>query len=891
MNRFNGIRRVLRLGARPAELNEELAFHFDLTVEELVAQGLTPRQAEEEARRRFGDERRWRRELGRIDRSASLREGGMDRLGAAADVLRYAFRRIGRSPGLALGVILTFGLGIGANATMFAIVDRLLLSPPAHVQDAASVRRAVVRADDSAEITHSSVFSYPQLQDLSAATSFSVAAYAGRSLTVGRGEEAREISAALATGNFFSLLGARPQLGRFYTPEEDRVGAEGVAVIGQEMWRRDFAGDPDVIGSTVDFGYGPFTIVGVAPPGFTGADLGRVDLWVPLRTGQALMAGTWWQNGRHGFWLHPVMRLAAGVDPTVAEAEATALVRQGDASAGIDSERLRVVATPLLAARGPDAPPEAAVARWLAGLSLLVLLIACANVANLLLAHTIRQRREVGIRLALGSSRTRIAAQVLTESLLLATLGGGAALLFARVAGGLLGTTLLPDVEWQSTGLEWRVATLVLLLSCTAGIAAGVIPGLQAARPRVSETLKSGGRSVTTAGGRPRSALTVLQAALSVVLLIGSGLFVRSLQEVRSLDLGFEPEGVLLVNPVFERGLTPPERVQILIRAREELLRLPGVTHASGDITVPFQSIQGVGLRVPGVDSIPGSTAIHTVDPGYFAGMGLRVLRGRPLTADDGLGTPRVVVVNEAMATRLWPGEEALGRCLLVNADEENADELPCSTVVGIVEDAVDFDLVEERRMHYFVPAAQQQVQSEPEAMLIRVEGDAEEMIGPVQRALFRVDPRLRYARVGPLQDRIDPRARSWRLGATMFTAFGLLALLVAGIGLYSVLAFGVAERTQELGIRAALGAGRGQLVGMVVRKGMQLVGIGVALGLLAAMIAASRIEPLLFQVRPRDPLVFAAAAGAFLLVGLLASVVPARRATRVDPMVALRAD
>jgi predicted permease len=890
MERFPGVRRVLRLGARSVELAEELAFHFDQTVEELVSKGVPRLQAEEEARRRFGDHRRWRRELLRIDRGAAIRQDWTERASAAWDTVRYAFRRLRLAPGLTLGVVLTFGLGIGANATMFMIVDRLLLSPPAHVEDADAVHRLLVQVEGQDGRTVS-VLSYPNYRDVNVASSFaSVAAYAGREVTVGRGEEARRMSSSLATGNFFSLLGARPALGRFYTPEEDQVGAAGMVVIGYELWRGQFGGSADVLDRTIDFGYGPFAIVGVAPPGFTGVDLKRVDLWLPLHTTQALMAGTWWENGRYGYWLHMVGRLAPGVSATSASEEATALLRQGDSEAGVASDNVRVVAAPLIAARGPDAPPEAAVARWLAGLSLLVLLIACANVANLLLAHTIRQRREVGIRLALGSSRGRIMAQVLVESLLLAAMGGAAAILMARLASGVLSETLLPDVAWQSTGLEWRITLLVLLLALLAGTFAGLIPAIQASRPRLAETLKSGGRSVTDGGGRTRSGLTILQTAFSVLLLVGSGLFVRSLHEARSLDLGFDADGLLLFSPVFDQGLTNAQTRDIMWRARERLLQVPGVEHASGDVSIPFYSLRGTGLRIPEVDSIPGNTAVHVVDPGYFSAARLRIVRGRPISEADTRAAERVAVINETMARLVWPGEEALGRCLMVGGDSGSPDP-PCSTVVGIAEDARNFDLVEDPSMHFFVPAAQEVVDMTPEAMLIRVQGDADGKLRDVQRALLEVDPALRYAHVRPIQELIDPRARSWRLGATMFTAFGLLALLVAGIGLYSVLAFGVAERTHELGIRSALGAGRERLIGMVVARGLWLVGTGVALGLVAAMGAASRIEPLLFQVRARDPLTLAVAALTLILVGALASWMPAIRATRVDPSRALRAD
>jgi predicted permease len=902
MERFPGIRRVFRLGVAKRELDEELAFHFERTVEELRQGGLSGEEAEAEARRRFGSERRWRREIERLDRRAEAWRRWRERAELVGRSLEYALRRMRRSPGFTAGVVLTFALGIGANATMFGIVDRLLLRPPPHVEDPASVRRVWIEQfiPFTGEREIQEYLTYPDFLDLTRAESFAdIAAFARRELTVGRGEASRLLDAHLVTGNFFSLLGARPAVGRFFGPEEDRVGAAGVAVISYGMWRRDFGGDRDILSRTLDFGYGPYPIVGVAPRGFTGVNPEAVDFWVPLRTTNAQLRGdTRWMESRGHYWMRFVARLRPGVSPEAAAAEATVLHRQGrreQIEAGDHDPEARALVAPLLLSRGALAPEEAAVAKWLAGISLIVLLIACANVANLLLARSVRQRREIGIRLALGSSRGRLLGQVLAESLLLAAVGGGAALLVTRWGGTLLQGLLLPDVAWAESALDARVGAFVLALTVLAGLVTGLIPALQASRPGLVEELKSGARGASALGSRTRDALTVVQAGLSVVLLVGAGLFVRSLDRVRELDLGLDPRGVLLVESIFDRELSEEAQADYFRRAAERLRALPGVSGASPDISIPFWSVASYELRVPGLDSVPtlttGGPALHAVAPDYFGIMGLRVTRGRGLLDTDSRGAPPVVVVNETLARVVWPGQEALGKCLIVIRDRK-APEPPCAEVVGVVENARRFDLVEDASMDYYLAIDQGLAGDSPEGLLVGIgDRDPERMIPAIQRELLAVEPGLRHAEVTPLGSFLASQSRSWTLGAAMFSAFGVLALLVAAVGLYSVLAFTVAQRTQELGIRSALGASRERLLGLVLGKGVGLVAAGVLVGLGLALLAGPRLEPLLFQVSPRDPLVLGGVALVLLLVAVVASGAPAWRATRVDPSVALRAD
>jgi predicted permease len=741
------------------------------------------------------------------------------------------------------------------------------------------------------------IFSYPDYEQFAKTKSFSsVAAIGGTQITVGQGLEARQLKGVQATASFFPLLGVRPALGRFFGPAEDRPGAPGVAVIGYEAWQRLYGGDRGVLGRTLDSGNGPYTIIGVAPKGFTGIDLSRVDVWLPLHVYSAQAMPLCWDK-RNCIWLRAVARLAPGVPARTAEAEATTLYRNGMAASNggrLDDPHTRVIGAPVIAARGPKASSESKVALWLAGISLIVLLIACANVANLLLSRAIRQRREIGIRLALGSSRGRVLGQVLTESVIFSLLGGIAAFLLTIWGGAFLRHVLLPDIAWQSTGSEIRIVGAVVLLSVIAGATAGLIPGIQSSRPELAEVLKSGSRT-SAPGSRTRDALTVAQAALSVVLLVGAGLFLRSLHHVNALDLGLDPRGVLVVSPEFDRSITDQRKADFYSRALTRLAATPGVEAVSGDVSIPFWSSRAVDLRAPDLDSIPllpsGSPILHAVDPDYFRVLDLEVRRGRGIQPEDRKGAPRAVVINETMARTLWPGQDAIGKCLLIGDAPDGQKEPPCAAVVGVVENARAFELKQKAVMQYYVPRAQEVVDDNPGALLVRVRGEPSTSIPLIQRELQSLEPELRYADVRLLQEMIDPLARSWRLGAAMFTVFGLLALIVAGIGLYSVLAFSVAQRTFELGVRSALGAPRTRLLGLVLVQGARLAGIGIVLGLLVALLAAPKMANLLFETSPRDPRMLLGVAGVMGLVTILAAALPALRATRVDPSIALRSE
>lgn len=900
-----------RRGMRPKDPAEaadwEVEHHLAELVDRLVDEGMSPDEARLEAERRFGDPRSYRSRLERNERRRRTTMRRMAVWGLVTGAVGGMMRTLRRSPGFALGVVLTLALGIGANATMFSVLDRLLFSPPDHVVAPDAVRRVVLLQRFMGDMRRGYTITYPDYLDLRQAQAFSAVAAVtgGQESTVGSGPDATRVRMTMATWDFFTLLGVHPELGRFYGEDDDRVDAPGTAVISHEYWTRAFGGQRDVLGRTLRVAGHDYTIVGVAPAGFTGVDLRRVDVWLPLVRAGTDINGNGWRDSRGWYWLRAVVRLAPGVDPTAAAEESTALHRnahQEQIAKGDYPEDARLELDPLITARGPEASGESKVARWLGGVSLLVLLIACANVANLFLARGTRRRREVAVRLALGVGRGRLVATLVIESVLLALLGGVVALFLAVQAGGLMRGALLPGVLFPGNTVGGRVALFTVATAVVAGLLAGLGPSLQATRADLSGDLAMGAGASSSRRSRTRALLTVAQAALSVVLLVGAGLFVRSVAQVRSLDIGLDVDRLVMARLEFESTGTFPgmgsddatdasaqstENI-VYANAIERLRTVPGVASVAGTSS-PFQWAWATELAVPGRDSLPrlpgGGPYFQDVTPGYLSTVGLRVTRGRALSDTDAKGAPRVAVINETMARTLWPEEDPVGQCLLVG---EEAEE--CTTVVGVAEDGSRGSLEDEPFMAYYLPIAQREGRN-LEALYVRTDGDARALAARLAPVLRGLDPRVRYARMQPMRALLAPESRSWTLGATMFSAFGLLAVLVAAIGLYGVLAFDVAQRTRELGIRTALGAERGRLLRSVVSTGLRFGAAGVAIGLMVAWVAGGYARELLFHVSPHDPLVLGGVAVILLLVAGVASLLPGLRATRVDPSEALRVD
>jgi predicted permease len=892
-----GLPRLFRLVVRPApaeqDVDAEIAFHLEEETEALVARGLAPDQAAREARRRFGNLDEARVRLVRLDKEHIMRARRKDRFGDLWQDLSYALRGMRRSPGFTALVVVTLGLGIGANAAMFEVVDRTLLRPPAFLREPGLTGRVYTRqpAGSGGERVDNNL-SYQLYQDFRAnsRTLDAVATFYDAERVVGTGEGARTMNVSLVSAEFWPMFGVTPLAGRLFTPEEDRAPAgTPVAVLGYGYWQSQFGGDRAVLGRSIFVGARPYTVIGVAPPGFRGMSLRQVAMFIPVTAGAFDEAGEAYVRNYGFSWLDILARRKPGVSPEAAGADLTLAFRQSRlARSGAREEsggRWSAEFGPVLYDRGPNGREDTRVAVWLAAVAAIVLVIACANVANLLLARALRRRREIGVRLALGAGRARLLRQLLTESTLLVLLGAGAGLVVAHFGGGLLQRTLLDYVDWSAGGLfDGRILAFTALIALLTGVLTGVLPALQAGRTDVAGAIKSGGREGSHHGSRLRATLVAVQAALSVVLLVGAGLFLQSLRNATGVDLGYDHGRLIHVSTDY-RGtrLTRPERHLLQGRMLERARAMPGVQAVGVTFGVPFWSSLNEDIFVPGQDSVArlGTFYLNRVAGDYFEATGTRILRGRALNEADRTGA-RVAVVSETMARKVWPGREAIGACLKLDADT-----MPCSTVVGIAQDVRWGSLGDDDRMQHYHPLPS----DGRGALYVRVAGDPARLAEPLRVELQRLMPGTAIAAVRPLSFTLDPVLRPWRLGATMFTLFGGLALVVAAVGLYGVIAYSVAQRLHEMGVRAALGASGPQLVRLVMREGIRVAVIGVAIGGAAAALAARLLASMLFGVSERDPATYAAAAVVLIGVAAAASLLPAWRASRVDPTAALRAE
>ena len=907
MVRIPGVRRSMRLDHHVADVrdavDDELQFHFEMTTRELMAKGMSSEEARREAQRRFGDVQITRERLTTIDQARVVRERCAEWWSALGQDLRYALRGLRLKPGFAAAVILTLGLGIGANATMFSIVDRLLFRPPRYLSAPERASRLYLVTTSRGRENVSSGFGYHRYADVRSMTSSfdAMTPFYAADFAVGSGEATREMTIAVSGADLWKMFDVKPVIGRFFAASEDSppMGTP-VAVLSYAFWQTQFGGRSSALGSPIEIGATRYTIIGVAPEGFVGfggfADK-PVAAFVPIS-----VAANGIGNGRFPWytsyglvWFDVFARRKPGVAPAAADADLNAAFQRSyrqevaaDARATrFEIARPRAFAGPVLADRGPDESKEAKVATWLVGVTAIVLLIACANVVNLLLARALRRRREIAVRIALGVSRGRLVTQLVTESMVLAILGGAAGLAIAQLGGSVVERTLLDKTVVESSPFtDTRVLLVVGALAIVVGTLTGLAPVFQTGRADVSSALKAGSREGTVQRSRLRTGLLVMQAALSVLLLVGAGLFVRSLLNVKNLRLGFDADRVLWVD-LHWRGvkLDSLRRVQLEERLLERAKRIPGDDNAARALTVPFWFSWSSSLYVDGIDSVAklGQFTLQAGSPELFATLGTRVLRGRGITRQDAEHAPRVMVVSESMAKRLWPGQDAIGKCV-----RTSSGTAPCTTVVGIAEDTRQ-ENIGEPALHYYLPI--EQVQRANGGLFVRTKGPAVDRAEEVRRALQPVMPGVSYVTVTPMSTIIAPQTRSWSVGATMFTIFGLLALILAAVGLYSVIAYYVAQRTHEMGVRVAFGAQSRDVVQLVVGEGVRTIVPGVVLGAGIAFVAGRWMAPLLFQVSPGDPPFMAAVVVALIVVATLASWLPAARAARVDPIEALRAD
>ena len=766
-------------------------------------------------------------------------------------------------------VIAILALGAGSATALVGLTDVLLVRPPAHV------------ADPERLVTVNGAMNYVLYREVARrGHALDVAAVSSRTLTFGRDEAAYPISVECVTPAYFGVLGATPVAGRAFLPEEEIRGGEPVTVLAYRLWQRAFGGRPAVVGATATIADRSHRIVGVAPPDFRGLGFERVDAWLLMTATPDLCSflGRDLLDDTTAAWLTTVGRLRPGA--SLADAE-------GDVRSLSLHEIRRAGSQPLFRELDPAVSPGASsrdelLAICLAAGAVLMLVIACANVAGLLSVRALQRRREIAVRVQLGASRARVFRHLFAENLMLT----GASVFAAWVVASLITSALSAFFPPLARDAWFDPRSLVALAAFTlgAGVVAGTVPAIQAARAHAAGLWRVG-RDVGHGQARWRSVLIVSQVALALLLVASAGLFTHSLVRVKS-DLGFDLDRVMVAPlDLQQAGVRQPSETR---RAFDEILArvraLPGVEAASITARAPYGSGQFIAV-VPKSKDAPADSLTqmaHYVSPEYFRTLGTRIVEGRPFTLEDRLGAPRVMIVDADLARELWPGEAVVGQCKSIPFP-------PCTTVVGISQPR-RFGSLTRRQGEVFKPLAQWP-STMPQAVLVRATGNVHDTLPAVAAAIRSAVPSLAFADVRPLADLVDEGARSWRLGATLFGLFGGLAIALAAVGLYASLALAVRQRTPEIGVRIALGANPSSVARLVLGQGVRLVALGWLIGAVAAMVAADWIRSLLFGVQPSDPTTFALASLVIALAGLAGSALPALRAANVDPAVALRAD
>jgi len=815
--------------------------------------------------------------------------------------VRYGIRMLARNPGFTVVAVLTLALGIGANTAIFTIVNAVLLNP-LPVTDAARLfeldttdRKTTVALGNATRLG----MSLRNYEDFARqADVFSgITGFDQVGLTRSGGETPRRYQGSLVTANYFAVLGVRAVLGRTFRSDEDQhPGGDTVAVISYSVWSREFGSSPDVLGKRLTLNGTDYTVIGVAPPQFKGTFLfaNSDQIWLPISMHTQVLAGFIENNFLHRRFLDltAVGRLKNGVTlrqaETAVETIASRLEQQYPADNQGRGATLSPVADASLGINQHEQVAKAGVVMM--GIVSVVLLIACVNLASLMLSQTARREKEMCLRAALGAGSRRLARQSLTESFLLSMLGGAVGMLIGywgrwALWSGRPAFLLQSDLALPLDGRVWAFTFAIAVLTA---ILFGLVPAWKVSRPTLMEALNSGGRSGSMAWGRSRfrQALVVSEVALALIALVGAALFLRSLAFAQGLDPGFESKRLGMLG--FDLGSQhyDEDRGEQYFRdAIQRATASPGVQSAAVASNFPLGGGVARTIFLEGQDAESGHrgtlTTINNVSSGYFQTLGIPLRQGRAFNDLDRKETKPVAIVNHAMAKHFWPGESPLGKRF------HFIGETMLVEVVGEVGDSWQFGVGEDPQPVAYLPITQAY---SPFAVLqVRTLGDPKTVLPSVRESVQSIDHNLAFVGVSTIQGLLEQGLWAPRMGALLMGAFGLLALLLATVGIYGVLAFSVAQRTQEVGIRMALGASRASVLAMVVKQGMTLVGIGVGIGILGALGLARLMASLLFGVKASDPLTFVAATLVLGVVALVATYLPARRATSVDPVVALR--
>ncbi len=812
--------------------------------------------------------------------------------------LRYGLRMLAKSPGFTAIAVLSLALGIGANTAIFSLVNTALLKP---IPVDAPERLAAVFMNDERNpgnlpLSH---LNFKDLRDQNQVFT-EMAAFTFAQVNWSTGTESEQTPLQVVSGNYFSVLGAQTVLGRAFLPEED-VKPTPVVVLSHGFWERSLGRDPQIIGKTLTLNRTAFTVIGIARQGFSGTILGgNPSGWVPMAMHDVVQPNFDWYEQRRGLFLFTFGRLKPEVSIEQASAQLRTVFAGLEQAFPVDNKGRSAGAVPLVEARlNPQGQAGAPVVRLsiiLMAVVGIVLLIACANVANLLLGRATRRRKEIALRLALGAGRWRLVRQLVTESTLLSVAGAGLGLLLAYwLLDALVATDLeLPLPVGDELAIDGRVLVFTTTLAVLTGVLFGLAPAIQTSKPDVVPVLKN---EIIPAGTTHRGlrgflalrqVLVVSQIALSLVSLVAAAVFLRSLTRAERTDTGFETRGVLVMNFNLGREGYTPDRGQIFYeQAAERIAALPGVTRAAIAQNAPLAGGLLRSVFPEGVDTTTRDrilVQVNSVSGGYFDTIGIPLLRGRDFTRADTTGAPLVVVVNETMAERFWPNQDAIGKRFKFFGDTG------FTTIIGVARNSKYNGVAEEPIPFIYQPLLQNYT---PQATLLaRAETHAAGLAGAVRREVREIDPTLSLFNVRTLEDQVFESLAPLRTNVVIMAAFGLLALTLASIGLYGVASYNVTQRTREIGVRMALGARRANVLRLILLHAVLLVAVGVVTGLLAATALMSFVPAaLLPNIGARDPMTFAVTAALLTIVALTASCIPAYRATRIDPLVALRAD
>ncbi|MGC2163329.1 MAG: ABC transporter permease, partial [Silvibacterium sp.] len=869
------------------EMDEEIRLHLELREREQAAKGFSVEEAHMNARKNFGN-------------ALALREASHDSWGWASlehfmQDLRFALRMLRKSPGFTATAVLTLALGIGANTAIFSMVNSLLLRPlPVDQPD-----QLVVLAFQQKNGPVQQQISYPNVQDVQRQASrvFSdVFAYEVGLDALIIDNKGKRLLTNYVTGNYFTSLGLKPYLGRLILPTEGRVeNADPVLVLSYAYWKSQFNGDRDVLNEKVSINGHPVTIVGVAPPGFHGLNT-LLDAQGFLPYGMLAIGGRepGFMTNRGRTSAFALARLRSGMAVQQAQAELGVVSQRLSAQYPKDDDGIRFSAYPERLAR-PDPQSGRQMVRAgtiFLGLTLLVLLLACVNVANILMVRAAARRREMALRAALGAPRGRLVSQLLTESVLLALLGGAAGIVLgiwggAAVAAVNLKTSIPIDLNF---GFDWRVFLFAFGAALFTGVIVGIVPSVRASRADVNQVLREGGRGIAGGKQRLRNVLVMAQVGGSLALLVIAALFMRSLSAVQKVDLGFNHHNVLnLSMDPSNIGYNDAQALAFYKNLLDRVRALPGVQSASFSFAIPFgyvgsnNTVEVQGYQPPAGEPAP-VVAINFVSTDYFRTMGIPIERGRAFTDADTAKSTKVAIVSEAMAKKFWPNGEALGR----KFKSPGAGNVPLE-IVGIARDARFASLSGPIDPYFYLPVTQD---PPPFASLqVRTVASPESMTSVIEQQVAALAPGLPLFDVQTMEEALYTLngLLLFQIGAALANILGLLGLTLAIVGVYGVVSYSAGQRTHEIGIRMALGAQRRDVLKMIFRQGIVIVMAGVVVGLLLAFALARALSGAFFGVSPSDPLTYVSVALLLSVVALLASYIPARRAMRVDPMVALR--